>query len=71
MRPNYFEWEQVQLEMKDRKYKAKQERRHANGIKVRKKGTAQPWKARGISKATYYRLGLHHETPEVPLYHLT
>jgi hypothetical protein len=62
MRPTDMEWEQVQSEMKDRKHKARQERRHANGVKVRRKGVAKPWKVLSMGRTKYYRLGLHLKT---------
>jgi hypothetical protein len=62
MRPTDVAWEQVQSEMKDRKHRARQERRHADGVKVRRKGVAQPWKPLGMGRTKYYRLGLHLNT---------
>jgi hypothetical protein len=69
MRPDDVEWEQFQLEQNKREYLKVQEKRRAKGVKPRRKGTAEPWKAHGMSKATYYRKKLHlaHETPESTL----
>ena len=68
MRPNDIEWEQVQSERRERQYMKAQEKRRADGVKARRKGMAEPWKALGMSKATFYRKKLHlaHETPELP-----
>jgi hypothetical protein len=59
MRPNDVEWQQVQSEMKGGQYVKKQAKRHANGVKARRKDTAEPWKALGMRRTKYYRLGLH------------
>jgi hypothetical protein len=69
MRPDDVPWEQVQLEKGQRKYMQKQVKRHAKGVKPRRKGAAEPWKALDMKKATYYRKKLHlaHETPESPV----
>jgi hypothetical protein len=69
MRPDDVPWEQVQIEREERRYMNVQEKRRARGVKPRRKGTAEPWKALGMKKATYYRKKLHlaHETSESPV----
>jgi hypothetical protein len=69
MRPDDVPWEQVQLEKGQREYMQKQVKRHAMGVKPRRKGAAEPWKALDMKKGTYYRKKLHlvHETPESAL----
>jgi hypothetical protein len=65
MRPNDVDWTQVHSERKKQHYLKRQAKRHAEGVKPRRKGSAEPWKALGISKPTYYRRKLHLE-PETP-----
>jgi hypothetical protein len=69
MRPNDVEWEEVQSETEQRKYLNRKAKRRASGVKARRKGVAEPWKARGMTRATYYRKKPHlpRETPESPV----
>jgi hypothetical protein len=70
IRPTDVEWTIVQKERRERQKVKLQEKRRANGVKPRRKGASEPWKALGMSKATYYRKKLHltaGETPESPL----
>jgi hypothetical protein len=69
IRPTDVEWTIVQKERRERQKVKLQEKRRANGVKPRRKGASEPWKALGMSKATYYRKKLHltaGETPESP-----
>jgi hypothetical protein len=59
VRPNDVEWADVQAQKRQRDYIEKQAKRHANGVELRRKGAAEPWKALRMSKATYYRKKLH------------
>jgi hypothetical protein len=63
MRPNDVEWEQVQLERRQRQYMKTQAKRRRNGVRPRAECEANSARAKakalGISRAKYYRLGLH------------
>jgi hypothetical protein len=62
MRPNDVPWEQVQSEMRQRQYMRTQAKRRRNGVRTsaeRKANSARAKAALGISRAKYYRLGLH------------
>ena len=63
MRPNDVPWEQVQLERRQRQYTETQAKRRRKGIRTRAEYEANSARAQaaalGISRRTYYRLGLH------------
>ena len=63
MRPNDVPWEQVQLERRQRQYTETQAKRRRKGVRTRAEYEANSARAQaaalGISRRTYYRLGLH------------